>query len=191
MKESKHYAKSLENMVPCIGCNKAFPKQQMLRCSGCGVIDYCSRKCQVKDWHVHKEHCKLLSAFMNNDNNKEAADKNSAVGSNNSKPSKEGTSTEETMEGWQEAKLNQWPDNDDSIATDNSTTIDAAMMEFFSSNRSSSSATATSNITVATEGGATKTTTKARNTAATTKKKSSSPSNSNTSFGGLKKGFLN
>ena len=31
------------------------------RCSGCGVVYYCSKECQQKDCNNHKNECKLLA----------------------------------------------------------------------------------------------------------------------------------
>lgn len=42
----------------CLACGKK--ANNMKRCSGCKVSNYCSKKCQKKDWKNHKPICKKL-----------------------------------------------------------------------------------------------------------------------------------
>jgi hypothetical protein len=42
----------------CAMCEKAgSPSAPLLRCSGCGLVKYCSKACQTKHWreHNHKQ----------------------------------------------------------------------------------------------------------------------------------------
>ena len=32
---------------------------RLYRCKGCGIAQFCSNRCQVKGWSVHKAHCKI------------------------------------------------------------------------------------------------------------------------------------
>ncbi len=47
------------------GCYGSMEKK-LFTCSGCGIITYCSRKCQKKDWKEHKKDCKELAAMYEN-----------------------------------------------------------------------------------------------------------------------------
>jgi MYND finger len=55
-------------VLPCsyLGCNAIpVPGQDNIsnkRCSGCKVVRYCSAKCQKKDWKMHKNACKAMTA---------------------------------------------------------------------------------------------------------------------------------
>lgn len=42
---------------PCWFCGNTKAKTQ--RCAGCSVAYYCSKKCQKKDWKIHKNECML------------------------------------------------------------------------------------------------------------------------------------
>lgn len=47
-----------EKVGDCRACGKTQRDAELLNCSACGVIKYCSKECQVKDWPSHKEKCK-------------------------------------------------------------------------------------------------------------------------------------
>jgi hypothetical protein len=38
----------------CKACRKGFRGEKLFRCSGCGLVYYCSKACQVGDWKSHK-----------------------------------------------------------------------------------------------------------------------------------------
>lgn len=43
----------------CDGCMRDFPSKGLMKCGKCGKPDYCSKECQVRDWHArHKTVCK-------------------------------------------------------------------------------------------------------------------------------------
>ena len=44
------------------GCY-TYDKNNLLKCSGCKVVKYCSRECQKKDWARHKKDCKKLATM--------------------------------------------------------------------------------------------------------------------------------
>lgn len=37
-------------------CNTCFEKATKI-CSQCKIVHYCSKKCQIKDWYIHKNKC--------------------------------------------------------------------------------------------------------------------------------------
>jgi len=41
----------------CGACEVQKTSQQMMKCSGCHVVAYCSRECQLADWKAHKPVC--------------------------------------------------------------------------------------------------------------------------------------
>jgi hypothetical protein len=53
-KDSNHYK--------CDGCEVVETKEKkLLQCSRCKQSQYCSKKCQLRDWKEHKGFCKLIS----------------------------------------------------------------------------------------------------------------------------------
>ena len=40
----------------CIFCSKS--SQNLLQCSGCGIVHYCDKECQRSHWKNHKKDCK-------------------------------------------------------------------------------------------------------------------------------------
>jgi hypothetical protein len=60
MKPKKTEAKNMKKMGRCSGCDKLFPKEQMLKCSGCCRSHYYhSKECQINHWPFHKKICGL------------------------------------------------------------------------------------------------------------------------------------
>ena len=49
--------KKLEKVGSCFGCNKQFPRSQLYVCTGCMIVEYCSKECQRAHWSHHKEDC--------------------------------------------------------------------------------------------------------------------------------------
>ena len=47
--------KDIQKMGGCYHCLKLKECSTLLVCSRCGVVQYCSRECQVADWPNHKE----------------------------------------------------------------------------------------------------------------------------------------
>ena len=45
----------------CAYCCNQNPSGNLLQCTSCRQIAYCSKECQVKAWPLHKVHCKQLS----------------------------------------------------------------------------------------------------------------------------------
>ena len=43
----------------CKACKKYV--KDLKRCGKCGMVYYCSKECQIKDWKDHKEDCKLIT----------------------------------------------------------------------------------------------------------------------------------
>jgi hypothetical protein len=41
----------------CSGCQEPFEVEKLSKCSVCKLACYCSKKCQKKDWKMHKEFC--------------------------------------------------------------------------------------------------------------------------------------
>mmetsp|Transcript_21074 Transcript_21074/g.49476 ORF Transcript_21074/g.49476 Transcript_21074/m.49476 type:complete len:278 (-) Transcript_21074:68-901(-) len=41
----------------CYGCHKQFPRSELFVCTGCMMVEYCSRGCQRAHWSQHKECC--------------------------------------------------------------------------------------------------------------------------------------
>ena len=39
-------------------------KEAMKVCVGCGEAFYCGRRCQKKDWHIHRTDCKKISIVV-------------------------------------------------------------------------------------------------------------------------------
>ena len=48
----------------CIGCRKEYPKKQLRSCSSCLASKYCSKKCQIEDWSMHKQFCKEVESTL-------------------------------------------------------------------------------------------------------------------------------
>ncbi|KAI9028718.1 hypothetical protein DFJ74DRAFT_750926 [Hyaloraphidium curvatum] len=44
----------------------------LLRCAECGVIRYCSKECQRKDWPVHRKVCEMMARFVAREAEEEA-----------------------------------------------------------------------------------------------------------------------
>ena len=57
MNEGQVIAKGMDIIGICCGCLKYFPKETLSFCSGCQVLKYHDRKCQLDHWHIHKSDC--------------------------------------------------------------------------------------------------------------------------------------
>ena len=44
----------------CYHCGEVRERALLMVCSRCGIIQYCSRKCQVAHWSSHKSDCDIL-----------------------------------------------------------------------------------------------------------------------------------
>ena len=44
-------------------CSRCW-KQALKVCVGCGEAFYCGRRCQKKDWHIHRNDCKKISIVV-------------------------------------------------------------------------------------------------------------------------------
>ncbi|EJK51292.1 hypothetical protein THAOC_29551 [Thalassiosira oceanica] len=49
--------KKLAKVSHCHGCEKRFPRSVLFVCTGCMVVEYCSKECQMADWQDHKQYC--------------------------------------------------------------------------------------------------------------------------------------
>lgn len=57
LKRSIHaYQKKNKLPLECDNCFKEY--QRLKRCSGCKSAWYCSKRCQVEHWKIHKEVCR-------------------------------------------------------------------------------------------------------------------------------------
>ncbi|OTB00836.1 hypothetical protein M426DRAFT_323947 [Hypoxylon sp. CI-4A] len=54
-----------EKEKKCAACGKLEGENPLLRCTGCGVVSYCSKACQVRGWNElgHKANCKVLKSI--------------------------------------------------------------------------------------------------------------------------------
>jgi len=53
-------------LVKCNACGKVEEKMgQWKKCAKCGVVRYCSRECQRKDWKSHRKPCARLAEKFN------------------------------------------------------------------------------------------------------------------------------
>ncbi|XP_075239722.1 uncharacterized protein LOC142335214 isoform X2 [Convolutriloba macropyga] len=55
---------SVNKSIRCSTCNTRHHINQLKRCSGCSVAQYCSKKCQKSDWPKHKRHCNDLKSYV-------------------------------------------------------------------------------------------------------------------------------
>ena len=62
MKEGKGIAKAMDKVGKCHGCKKEFPKATLSFCSGCQLMKYHNRECQINHWQLHKSECKKLGS---------------------------------------------------------------------------------------------------------------------------------
>mmetsp|Transcript_4672 Transcript_4672/g.5007 ORF Transcript_4672/g.5007 Transcript_4672/m.5007 type:complete len:273 (-) Transcript_4672:149-967(-) len=51
--------KNMEKLGRCSNCQEYFPRETLLKCTGCGFAQYHSKECQVKHWPSHKDECKF------------------------------------------------------------------------------------------------------------------------------------
>lgn len=62
--EPKKASKGVAKTGWCRVCKKRnLLAADMFTCSACGLVKYCSRECQRKDWEKHKEACKNLCSL--------------------------------------------------------------------------------------------------------------------------------
>jgi hypothetical protein len=54
---SKNEARTMEKLGLCHVCEQLFPKETLRYCTGCQSEQYCSRKCYVNHWPIHKKGC--------------------------------------------------------------------------------------------------------------------------------------
>jgi hypothetical protein len=50
----KKYVRTVNKKYGCVVCKKT---ENIKKCSGCGVVYYCSRECQKIHWSLHKDRC--------------------------------------------------------------------------------------------------------------------------------------
>ena len=70
MNEGKVIAKTMDIIGICQGCDKVFPKENLSFCSGCHIMKYHSRDCQLHHWHIHKLSCEAIAKVRNESNNR-------------------------------------------------------------------------------------------------------------------------
>jgi len=66
MKPKKLEAQKMDRTGICHGCLDEVPKNTLKLCTGCNMVKYCSRECQVNGWPEHREVCKLTSQMEKN-----------------------------------------------------------------------------------------------------------------------------
>ena len=44
-------------LLPCAACKKIFQEKELKKCAKCRITKYCSKKCQVSHWALHKLTC--------------------------------------------------------------------------------------------------------------------------------------
>ena len=54
----KAEANGMDKTNICDGCRNHFPKTAVSNCTGCQIVKYCSKTCQVNHWPKHRELCK-------------------------------------------------------------------------------------------------------------------------------------
>ncbi|KAJ7113891.1 hypothetical protein C8R44DRAFT_740775 [Mycena epipterygia] len=59
IKVMKRVQDEIERDVPDTTCTNKGTKSELLRCSGCLYVYYCSKVCQMEAWPIHREMCKL------------------------------------------------------------------------------------------------------------------------------------
>ena len=62
----KELCASMSNNDPsvCARCHKSDKDAQLLRCSQCKIVTYCSNKCQKAHWKAHKPTCMAIRSFL-------------------------------------------------------------------------------------------------------------------------------
>mmetsp|Transcript_15832 Transcript_15832/g.17104 ORF Transcript_15832/g.17104 Transcript_15832/m.17104 type:complete len:255 (-) Transcript_15832:192-956(-) len=66
MKPKKLEAQKMDRTGICHGCLDEVPKNTLKLCTGCNMVKYCSRECQVNGWPEHREACKRMSQMDKN-----------------------------------------------------------------------------------------------------------------------------
>jgi hypothetical protein len=55
----------------CNNCNKRYtPNSGFMKCGGCKITYYCSKKCQLENWKEHKKICKCIDNINQGNLNK-------------------------------------------------------------------------------------------------------------------------
>jgi hypothetical protein len=62
LKDKYDRVKHQIKMGECFGCGKKMGFNNLLYCTRCSVVNYCSKKCQVEHWPRHKGKCKAATA---------------------------------------------------------------------------------------------------------------------------------
>ncbi len=52
----------LKDACEWILCRKLATETDLKTCTRCNMVAYCSKKCQARDWSVHKDYCKQVDA---------------------------------------------------------------------------------------------------------------------------------
>ena len=60
MKTKKTEAKGMEKTEYCFGCKHSFPRDGVMKCSGCKLAMFCLKSCYDKNWPKHREICQAL-----------------------------------------------------------------------------------------------------------------------------------
>ncbi len=57
LKGKYQQAKTLTKLGNCRSCHQSFKRKQLLLCTRCKILQYCSAECQRADWPSHKDWC--------------------------------------------------------------------------------------------------------------------------------------
>ena len=60
--ESEQSDSDIDSPSACSNCLKE--GGQFPRCTCCKYVRYCSKKCQVEDWHLHKQLCRAIQTLL-------------------------------------------------------------------------------------------------------------------------------
>eukprot|EP00934_Nitzschia_sp_Nitz4_P005208 Nitzschia sp. Nitz4//scaffold254_size28068//18687//19541//NITZ4_008154-RA/size28068-processed-gene-0.8-mRNA-1//-1//CDS//3329544340//5198//frame0 len=72
--------KANHSSLTCYGCRMQFAAEELMKCSKCRMVSYCSRNCQISHWkREHREECKLLSTARNSASNSGHADSSNNI----------------------------------------------------------------------------------------------------------------
>ena len=52
-----HARKTLPKLGMCYHCHEEKERALLMVCSRCRIVQYCSRKCQVANWPMHRSEC--------------------------------------------------------------------------------------------------------------------------------------
>lgn len=63
LEQERRRAKDLPATRACNMCRKEGTKNEMMRCARCKQVRYCSKKCQLAHWPIHKRGCSIMASM--------------------------------------------------------------------------------------------------------------------------------